>query len=484
MTKKKDGVKLTVMAIYLPPSTYDDKVSRKKRVTRMMKSLTKELLRRRQAGQRVILAGDLNARIADSCVTTDLQEENQTETWRVNSDKKNNERGKQMMEICEMTGLTMLNGLREEAEWTRKEGAEESVIDWICTSAELTGQAGPVKVLDPDELKYTINSDHRMVWATIGLGQKCTRQERKWRNKFRWDTDDAGSDDHWLKLREEVEGRKPEMENKWVEEDKKETSETAESRSRAYWKIWKDYAHLCLKKGIGRRKKRYNNSCNVYDPMIEQVMLERKQLGKSLKLKKNTPEDLTAGWQRYRHMTRLVRRRARKIRWEKERKRVQRFETMVSTNPREYWRELKKAAGRTQARRAYPSLIKGKHGWVSGTDRDKAWSNAFEILGEEPTQDGHMKEQVDEMAKESGRGENEVMELDGPITIDEVEEAVKRLKAGKAQGVDGIPTELMMKGGDAMIQTLHTLVEKIWELEVVPDDWSEGLVVPIYKDAW
>ena len=50
-----------------------------------------------------------------------------------------------------------------------------------------------------------------------------------------------------------------------------------------------------------------------------------------------------------------------------------------------------------------------------------------------------------------------------PILRGEVEVAVKALKMGKSAGVDNIPAELVQAGGEAMIDILITICNKIWK---------------------
>ena len=50
-----------------------------------------------------------------------------------------------------------------------------------------------------------------------------------------------------------------------------------------------------------------------------------------------------------------------------------------------------------------------------------------------------------------------------PILREEVEAAVKSLKKGKWAGVDNIPSELVQAGGEAMIDMLLIICNKIWQ---------------------
>ena len=68
-----------------------------------------------------------------------------------------------------------------------------------------------------------------------------------------------------------------------------------------------------------------------------------------------------------------------------------------------------------------------------------------------------------------------------PISLAEVEAAVRRLKSRKASGVDEIPAELWKHGGEEVCEVLHSLISKVWETEELPDQWKEALIVPLFK---
>ena len=64
-----------------------------------------------------------------------------------------------------------------------------------------------------------------------------------------------------------------------------------------------------------------------------------------------------------------------------------------------------------------------------------------------------------------------------PILREEVEAANKALKIGKSAGVDNIPAELVQAGGEAMIDSLTTICNKIRKTGEWPTTWSQSLVI-------
>ena len=53
---------------------------------------------------------------------------------------------------------------------------------------------------------------------------------------------------------------------------------------------------------------------------------------------------------------------------------------------------------------------------------------------------------------------------------EEVEEAVRSLKAGKSPGVDNVPGELVKHGGEKMMKALTALCQKIWNTKEWPKE--------------
>ena len=72
-------------------------------------------------------------------------------------------------------------------------------------------------------------------------------------------------------------------------------------------------------------------------------------------------------------------------------------------------------------------------------------------------------------------------EDDHPILRREVEAAVQSLKKGKSAGVDNIPTELVLAGGEDVITSLTTICKKIWQTGEWSTLWIQSLVITLPK---
>ena len=62
-----------------------------------------------------------------------------------------------------------------------------------------------------------------------------------------------------------------------------------------------------------------------------------------------------------------------------------------------------------------------------------------------------------------------------------MEAAVKALKIGKSAGMDNIPAELVQAGGEAMIDILTTICNKIWKTGEWPTTWTQSPVITLPK---
>jgi hypothetical protein len=93
----------------------------------------------------------------------------------------------------------------------------------------------------------------------------------------------------------------------------------------------------------------------------------------------------------------------------------------------------------------------------------------------------------------NGEDENPTIELDDSfddtnrcfvrrIQEAEIEEALKRMKRGKAMGPDGIPIEVWRCLGARAIVWLAKLFNLIFRENKMPEEWRRSVLVPIFKN--
>ena len=64
---------------------------------------------------------------------------------------------------------------------------------------------------------------------------------------------------------------------------------------------------------------------------------------------------------------------------------------------------------------------------------------------------------------------------------EELADAIRRLKSGKAPGIDMISAEEIVAAGEKGTDALFSLCQKIWQEERFPDDWKHSVIIPIHK---
>ena len=66
-------------------------------------------------------------------------------------------------------------------------------------------------------------------------------------------------------------------------------------------------------------------------------------------------------------------------------------------------------------------------------------------------------------------------------TREEIADAIQELKNNKAAGIDNIAAELIKYEGPTLHDKIINLILSIWENEVMPSDWEEGILAVLHK---
>ena len=93
------------------------------------------------------------------------------------------------------------------------------------------------------------------------------------------------------------------------------------------------------------------------------------------------------------------------------------------------------------------------------------------------------KEEVEENVNGYSSLSEEVTDslLDKEIEKGEIANCLRNLKNSKTGGSDGIVGEVLKYSGSGMVDLLEQLFSVIWQEEIVPRQWREGLIVNIFK---
>ena len=69
----------------------------------------------------------------------------------------------------------------------------------------------------------------------------------------------------------------------------------------------------------------------------------------------------------------------------------------------------------------------------------------------------------------------------GRISKEEIKRAIKKLKLGKAPGIDNIPYDVLKADIGATTDVLYSVLNEIWDKEEIPTEWKTGMLVTIPK---
>ncbi|KAK3540824.1 hypothetical protein QTP86_002367 [Hemibagrus guttatus] len=118
-------------------------------------------------------------------------------------------------------------------------------------------------------------------------------------------------------------------------------------------------------------------------------------------------------------------------------------------------------------------VIKDRDGRVLTSEESvqRRWKEYFEELMNEEN----------EREKRVG-GVNSVEQKVDKIRKDEVRKALKRMKSGKSVDPDDIPVEVWKCLGEAAVEFLTSLFNRVLESERMPEEWRRSVLVPIFKN--
>ncbi|KAK3535012.1 hypothetical protein QTP70_001970 [Hemibagrus guttatus] len=110
------------------------------------------------------------------------------------------------------------------------------------------------------------------------------------------------------------------------------------------------------------------------------------------------------------------------------------------------------------------------------------------VLTSEESVQRRWKEYFEELMNEENErekrveGVNSVEQKVDKIRKDEVRKALKRMKSGKAVGPDDIPVEVWKCLGEAAVEFLASLFNRVLESENMPEEWRRSVLMPIFKN--
>ncbi|XP_067217103.1 LINE-1 retrotransposable element ORF2 protein [Linepithema humile] len=382
-----------------------------------------------------IIGGDFNARTGEEGGGIEIGKEGEEGGGkgegrrRKSKDRKMNREGKVMVEFLEERGWGILNGCiegEEEGEYTFTGGKGNTVIDYVIADEDTRGKIKRLRIGD------NIESDHQPVEVWVkGEGQRQKRKRNESREKGKiWRG--VWNEEGCKKFKQRMEGLKSGEEEMRVEWEGMERK-----MKEAIKEVERDVG-----KEEGKRRGWWDRECEEKKKEARRELRGWRRKGGEGKEYKEKKKEYKETCER--------KKKEENERWEKRAREVKRENEVWEIVNRERKRRtrINDGIGMEEWKEYFMRLLGGTEGKVvKGGER-----------------------------KKGGEGEEEE-----EISRKEIKEAIKKLRNGKAMGVDGIPGEAWKYGGEEVEEWVWSWCNRVWRGEGWPERWKEGVVVPIRK---
>lgn len=236
------------------------------------------------------------------------------------------------------------------------------------------------------------------------------------------------------------------------------------------WNKFKDIVlrvaeHICGRSKVNKHCKR----TSWWNTEIQEEVKRKKKAWKQYNSTKS--EHDRTEYYKYRKKVKELIREAKKKSWKDF---GDEMEQSYKVNNRSFWNKIRALRG-------------GKRKEIKGI-RDKNNSirtNLEEIL---ETWREYYKNKYDKDEEERAIGtmgnQNEMEDNNNQteeISIDEIEEGIRKIRIGKAGGADNIDPEMVKWLGKEGKKWLLEIMKEAWRTNLIPKDWEENLMVPIHK---
>ena len=426
---------IVIVQVYMPTSEH------KEEEVEDMYEKIEELLDRETVGRDyVVVMGDWNAVVGEG------KEDNIVGHYGLGN---RNERGEKLVDFCRRRQLYIANtwfcqDRRRRYTWTKPGNTGRYQIDYILTKTRFWNSVSNAKSYPGADA----DSDHNPVVATVRVKlKKFNKKGKRVRYDFERLKDYLTAMDYRSQTNLEL-----------------ETIEEEACNVNQRWQQLKESVLKSANEVLGQKTMTSNRKPWVTTEMIDR-MEERRRW-------KNVNSD--EGRKKYRELNNQLRRATDKARqkwWEEQ---CQELEVLEKSGRSDLLYQKVTQLTKNQRKKKKTACIKDKDGRKL-TEPDAVcsrWKQYIEQLYDKenkPTEDAVKNEEEDT----DGAG--------AEILFSEFEKALADLKNGKAEGIDGIPAELLKALGCTAKKELFEICKEIYLSGEWPDDMMASIVIPIEK---
>ncbi|MGL4388826.1 MAG: reverse transcriptase domain-containing protein [Brevinema sp.] len=418
---------------------------------------------------KTLIIGDMNSRVGYKKDSTIL-------ALGKYGEEKTNNNGKRLIDFCVVNDMIITNTFFEHKnihKYTRvnENKGENSIIDLFITERKCLKYFKDVKV----KRSFEIDSDHYLVIAKLKIpkaviiekkGKKNSSNKKK--NNNRIEDRIINSNIKSYKLKEE------EVKRKFSDEINIELGKSSgvlENKDiNEIWNIFKKVTLAVSARICGTNKKNGSKHQTPWwnDEVKKEVKEKKKIWAKYLSTRNERDyQEYKNQRSKVKNIVRLEKNKSWEIFGHK-------MEKWGEGNGKMLYRILKTARKEKQKQILW---IKGKDGNLLKEEEEikKRWKEYFsELLGERieiENKDKYNEKFTEEIREEKIKD----------ITLDEIKVYIKKLKYGKAAGIDNIKPEMLKAMENEGIQWLHEIINMIWKNGKLPEDWQTAIILPIPK---
>lgn len=403
----------------------------------------------RKGSEKVIILGDLNARIGSRIGVVNSNYCEVAGKWGDLKLPLPNRSGRRLLDFCQSNGLAITNSFFRHKECHTLTHKSGSVIDYIIVEQDF-------RKLVQDTRVYRglgVDSDHYLVTSKLLIDKPVTRTGNVQIRRIRTE-----------KLKNES------IRKDFEEKIALKFQALDQIDSRTIEIEWQDFKTAYIRTAIdclgtvsckGARKE-----TSWWNDDIREAVQEKKTILKQWLQNKN--EVNTA---RYRESKLKVKRLIKEAKDSAWRKFGEDLEQAGQQRNKVFWTKVKKI--RNGDKKQTSGSVFDKTGSLVSDQVDilKRWKEYFDELlnvnniSASPNNSTGINSRIDE----------------SDISLEEVSFAIKKLKVGKSAGVDEIRSEFLKNSGEAGILWVHRIVNIAWKSGNVPLEWSSAIIAPIHK---
>lgn len=419
-----------------------------------------------EADNTTIIMGDFNGRIGNDNV-------GRQGVMGIYGEETRNTNGERLIDFCIQNGLVIQNSFFQHKDchkYTREEPGrnEKSIIDYIITEKIDRRMIQDVRVYRGAE----ISSDHYLLGARLKINETIEK-ERVVRDYYKKE----------IKTIKIHKLQDPKIRQDYEEQIKKGIQEVTNNlQEMSIEEKWEKFKEIIYKAGrkacgisiAGGSKKR----TSWWNEEIKNIIKTKKNRWRAY-LQQRDEES----YEKYKIARKTAKEKikiAKAKEWEEF---GTKMEKDSRTNQKLFYRVLKNM--KNKGKKLGLRQIMDKEGKMITEDNKimDRWKQYYqdilegEEINEEETEIGG--ENAANSVEGNGNTQNE--EERDSIQLEEVKKAIRKLKNGKAAGVDGLKAELLKYMGEDGMKLLHRIISEVWETLKVPKDWQTSVIIPIFK---